>query len=145
MWWNKGFYYLACPYSHELESVRTLRVEQSRFIQAALLEIGVNTYNPISHTHELVKYLHDKPGGYDFWHRMDEKFLETCQGVIVCQLPGWEYSKGILGELTFLSNTRGFFSARFVLPDGMLLGEWNEKVLEGNIGLLRDNIEQARA
>lgn len=140
MWWSNGFYYLACPYSHEIPAVRDLRVEQSRLAQAALLEIGIMTYNPISHTHELVKYLRGNPSGYDFWHKMDEQFLKSCEGILVMQLDGWERSKGILGELAFLSNTRGFFSARWVYPNGTISGEWTEKMIDEYMAHISSNV-----
>lgn len=139
----KVFYYLACPYSHKLPAVRALRVEQSRIIQAGLLENGIATYNPISHTHDLVKYLHGNPYGYDYWHKMDEAFLDACAGIIVCELPGWETSKGVLGELCYLQNTRGNFSMRWAYLRGGYSNELHPNVVQNYIDHIRDNLDRA--
>ena len=94
-------WYLASPYSHPDAWVRELRFRAvSRVAGMLRKEEGIITFCPIAHSHPISEELTGvDPTDHDFWLSWDEPFEVLCSGLIVCQFPGWERSKGIAAEV----------------------------------------------
>ena len=93
--------YLACPYSHDDNSVREHRFDIANRKAAELMSAGVMVFSPISHTHPIAE--HGLPKGWDFWERYDRLYLETCRAMIVLTADGWEESTGVQAEIDIIS------------------------------------------
>src|SRR6516225_6948685 len=63
---NRGFAYLASPYSHPLTEVVNKRYDAALHATAYLLKHHVWVYSPIVHCHELA-FTFDLPLNFDFW------------------------------------------------------------------------------
>ena len=71
-------------------------------IQAALLlGAGIKIFCPITHTHQIAKYLHQIPDPHQFWLDLDKCFMPFTHGLIICQLQGWQDSRGLKEEIEF--------------------------------------------
>lgn len=97
--------YLASPYTpigpHTAEE--SFRIRQERFEAASkaaalLMRRGEVVFCPIAHSHPIDAYF-KKPESGEFWKRQDEPFLTNASKVVVLQLLGWGYSKGVLHEI----------------------------------------------
>ena len=66
-----------------------------------LLSNGIPVFCPISHGHGIQNAGTTLPHTYDVWLNLDDYFLDMCEGVIVCQMPGIEKSKGVAYEVGF--------------------------------------------
>ena len=93
--------YLSCPYSHPDIEVRQDRYEQATMKAAALMASGYIVFSPITHSHQLVKYLpnsikHD----FNFWMSQDIPYIRVWADELwVLCLPGWKDSLGIMKEI----------------------------------------------
>jgi len=95
-----SFIYLASPYSHPNPGVMMERYLRVRTATAFLLRNRVWTYSPIVHCHELA-LAHQLPTGAEYWEEYNHAMLGRARELFVLQLPGWEESKGIKGEMDF--------------------------------------------
>lgn len=95
--------YLATPYSKYVGGIHLAFIEASR-IAAKLLQAGVKIYSPIAHTHPLAIYGNIDPLDHAIWIPFDETMMEACDALVVCEMPGWENSKGIAHEIKFFKN-----------------------------------------
>lgn len=99
-----GFWYLATPYSHPLDSVREDRAFKANHFSGILLEAGVHVYSPIWATHRAcVKY--DLPEDHLFWLAFNKAFIDPSVGVIVADIDGWRESKGCRQEIEYTKET----------------------------------------
>lgn len=95
---QKGFWYLATPYSKHPGGIEEAFRAASR--EAALyVRAGIPVVSPIAHTHPIAAH-----GGLDFydhsiWMPMDEPLMAAAVGLIVVRMPTWEQSKGIQMEI----------------------------------------------
>lgn len=89
-----SFWYLATPYSNYPD--RTLAYRDAIHNAALLIDAGWNIFCPIAHSHEIDLL---KPQSHDRWLALDAPFISAAKGLIICKLPGWDKSKGILHEL----------------------------------------------
>lgn len=96
-----SFYYLATPYRaypHGLDAA----AEAAERLAASLLDLGVEVYSPIAHSHNIARHVLSAPPISDYWLERQKPFLCACVGVIVAtQLEGWDSSSGIEFEIDF--------------------------------------------
>ena len=93
--------YLACPYSHKDEKIREDRYEQATMKVATLMTIGHIVFSPITHSHNLVKYLAESlQHNFDFWMSQDIPYIRVWADELwVLCLPGWKDSPGVMKEI----------------------------------------------
>lgn len=91
--------YLAAPYSHPDEKVRTERfMSVSRWANVLTRE-GHLVYSPVTHGHILALF-GELPGDYAFWEAHCLSFLRHwAQELHVVSLPGWQESAGVRAEM----------------------------------------------
>jgi len=96
---NDLLWYLASPYSKYPEGMEAAFIEVSK--QAAFLknEAGIDTFVPIAHSHPVAKYGKMDAVDHDLWLAWDKKFIDRCDGMIVCKMPSWENSFGVNWEI----------------------------------------------
>jgi hypothetical protein len=76
------------------------RYEQGAKVTASLLNKGIFVYSPIVHCHELAKKF-EMPRDFAFWQDYNFAMLAKAKAIIVLELPGWEDSLGLKGEIQF--------------------------------------------
>lgn len=92
--------YLAGPYAHIHEHVKSRRYEQLTFVTAVLLRQGTTVFSPVTHCHPLAQQ-YKMPLDHDFWLNHDLAILARCDKLLVLQLEGWEHSIGVQREIAF--------------------------------------------
>ena len=98
--------YLASPYTYNNGSVALQsQIKHARFkmveLQTALyIQHGRPVLSPIVHCHELAGH-YNLPGNFEYWKKMNRAWLRCCHELHVLQLPGWEKSTGVVGEIEF--------------------------------------------
>lgn len=92
--------YIASPYSHELDETRINNFKLVAQFSAKLIAEGNIVISPIVYGHVLLDY-YEMPSDWDFWKKFCLAFLERCDEIVVYQIPGWEYSRGIKEEIKF--------------------------------------------
>lgn len=90
--------YLASPYSQAHAYIREMRFHQVCKYAAKLMAEGVHVFSPIAHTHPIAA-AGGLPTSWDFWQEYDRAILKACSRMIILKLDGWEWSKGIAGEI----------------------------------------------
>lgn len=95
---DKGYIYLASPYTHTDPMVRELRYLEALACSRTLLLNSVWVFSPIVHCHEMSKLL-GMPHDADFWLEYDTTMLRGSVSTAVLMLPGWPQSKGVKGEV----------------------------------------------
>ena len=90
-----SFYYLACPYAHDNESVMQERFEKVTDVLTGLIQKGDVVFSPITHNH------HTTVGGTweSHWMNFDSTFLRASTRLVVLQLDGWRESLGVNAEI----------------------------------------------
>lgn len=92
-----SFWYLATPYTKYRLGIERAFIDAA--CEAALLATaGVSVFSPIVHSHPIAFHGLIDPFDHDLWLRIDRPFMELACGLIVCQLDGWEESKGVAAE-----------------------------------------------
>jgi len=94
---TKPMIYLASPYSHPKEEVRTMRFNRAVDAVIALHRQGKFVFSPIVHSHPLA--LCGLGGTWKDWAAWDEAFMRRCSSVLVLQLDGWQHSVGVQAEI----------------------------------------------
>lgn len=93
-----GFWYLASPYSHPSASVRDSRAWEAERATYNALRQGYVTFSPIHATHGIA-CAHSLPKDAAWWLEYNRCYLDTCAGVIVLKLDGWNESIGVQEEI----------------------------------------------
>lgn len=89
--------YLASPYTGTKEEMQQ-RYETVLHVTATFIANKHWVYSPIVHCHEMaVRY--SLPRDHTFWYEYDKNTIERADSVYVLQLPGWETSNGVRGEI----------------------------------------------
>lgn len=110
-------YYLASPYSSDDPLIKEMRYVMVCAFSAALHNEGYNLIEPIGASHPIAKTF-DLPTGYDYWKERDRLMIDKSDGVIVCQLNGWNQSVGVTDEIEYaITNNKPVF---FVDPKKVL-------------------------
>lgn len=93
-------YYVASPYSHPDVEVRRQRYEISVKAAKTLTRLKYSAFVPIAYDG-----LWDLDPDYQvdhswsFWEMIDLPLLDRCSALILLEIPGWEHSRGVAGEL----------------------------------------------
>lgn len=93
-------YYVASPYSHPDPAVRKERYELAVGAAKTLTRLGYSAFVPIAYDG-----LWDMDPNYtvdhswSFWEKIDLPILDRCAALILFELPDWEKSRGVAGEL----------------------------------------------
>lgn len=88
-------WYLAHPYSNNEQE----NYEKANQITTNLLDLGINVFSPVTHTHPLQGV---EDNSYDFWMSIDKDFMDISHGLILA--PNWENSKGCIQEIKTFQN-----------------------------------------
>jgi hypothetical protein len=92
--------YLCSTYSVGNAS-KALREERYHLAMAFVASrIDEAIFSPIVHSHPM-GLIYDLPPEYDFWKKIDRKFIDHCEKVYVLMLEGWLRSKGIADETDY--------------------------------------------
>lgn len=97
---TESFWYLASPYSHPDPEVREQRAIAVNDFSGKLLAAGVHVYATIWMTHRAAVH-HDLPKDHLFWLAFNKAFIDPSAGIIVCDIPGWQDSKGCQQEIEY--------------------------------------------
>ena len=93
-------YYVASPYSHPDPEVRKERYELAVQAAKTFTRLGYSAFVPIAYDG-----LWDLDPNYTvdhswtFWEKIDLPILDRCAALVLLELPGWELSRGVAGEL----------------------------------------------
>lgn len=98
--------YVAAPYSGDPAMIAG-RMAAFDATMASMLLGGKHPVSPLLF-HALLGQ-HNVPGNWDFFERYSLGLLDRCDALLVIQLPGWESSIGVRGEIAH-ANARGIQS-----------------------------------
>lgn len=90
--------YLATPYNHDDPGVRQERFETACVVASHFMKRGIHLFCPIAHTHPIAE-AGGLPHGWEYWEAYDRAMLFSCQELWVVEMPGWDVSKGVAGEI----------------------------------------------
>ncbi len=110
------FVYLSAPYTSSEADLRDLRARVCAQAMADLIEAGQCVICPVVMNHEALRILDDRRSGPNsvYWSSLETRLAETCDELVVLQLPGWEGSRGVAREVE-LFRMRGK-PIRFISP-----------------------------
>lgn len=95
---SDGIVYLANPYSHPDPEVMENRYREAVRFTAGFTACGYIVFSPIVHSHPLAMN-HQMATDWEFWKRIDSKFISVCSEVWVVKMDGWEKSRGVQAEI----------------------------------------------
>lgn len=90
--------YLATPYNHPDPEVRRLRFHAACHVAAHFMKEGAFIFSPIAHTHP-ISVAGELPVGWHYWEAYDKAMLSNCSELWVVEMPGWDTSAGVSGEI----------------------------------------------
>src|SRR5688572_21723399 len=97
---SEGYWYLATPYKLYPEG-KQAAYESALSELSHLLSAGYRVYSPIVHNHNLriaIPPIFDND--FQFWvEHVDRPLMECAGGLLVCCLPSWEQSSGMMKEI----------------------------------------------
>jgi nucleoside 2-deoxyribosyltransferase len=96
--------YLASPYSHEDEDIKSRRHRKVCLAAAQLIKQGAVVFSPVAHSHPIALY-GNAPGDWQTWKHQCLTLLDRCDVMLVLMLDGWQQSTGIKAEATHCLNT----------------------------------------
>lgn len=89
--------YLASPYSHPSELIRSSRYHRTQGNVARLLDQGLHVFSPIVYAHP-VAVQYKLQTDYQFWAAFNDDILSRCDKMLVLLLSGHAESRGIAHE-----------------------------------------------
>ena len=95
-----SFWYLATPYSKFPGGIEAAFREACRQT-GLLIKAGIPVFSPIAHTHPVAIVSGLDPLDHSISIPADKPLMEAAKGLIICELEGWETSKGIGEEFDF--------------------------------------------
>ncbi len=95
-----NYWYLASPYSQYPSGIQAAHDDICK-VAGILLKQGINTFCPIAHTHNVAALGEVDPKDHSIWMPADELFMKGAIGCIVCEMDGWEISRGVLHEIEY--------------------------------------------
>jgi hypothetical protein len=93
--------YLASPYTSDDHAVMEGRHIQICQIASHLMLEGWYIFSPIAHCHPIAVH-GGLPRDFRFWQDYDHLMMDACGNMIVAKLPGWEMSKGVDAETSYM-------------------------------------------
>jgi hypothetical protein len=90
--------YLASPYSSPDNELREHNYRIISQIAANMVSEGKVVLSPISYGHNLLNFK-EMPSDWNFWYNFCVTFLLKSDELVVCKMPGWESSRGVLEEI----------------------------------------------
>lgn len=90
--------YLASPYTNYVWSIHGAAADIARITGRLILK-RLNVFSPIVHSHYVSMASGIDPLDHSFWMKVDESFMHKSDALLVCQLSGWQESKGVNQEL----------------------------------------------
>ncbi len=97
----KSFYYLATPY-RAYPGGKQAAFEAVTEQAALLLKARIPVFAPIVHSHPIDGILNEKEENIYLW--LDGYFMKAAEGIIVCELAGWDKSEGVDYEIRTFKN-----------------------------------------
>lgn len=92
-------FYLASPYSHEKKEMQDIRFAEACRAAADLIKRGFSVYSPIVHSYPITVVCPDLGGTWEHWERIDREFISKCDCLLVLEIPGYQESNGVFGEI----------------------------------------------
>ena len=92
--------YLACPYSHESESIRKFRFTQANYAAGHLAGKGYGVMSPISQGHPIAE-TGLAAGDWETWAAVDKRMIDAADAVVVLDIPGLSKSEGVRAEVAY--------------------------------------------
>lgn len=94
---DNRLWYMASPYSKYRPGIEAAFVEASK--QAAFLKNnGIDVFAPIPHSHPIAIHGGLDAYDYDLMLSWDKKFIDRCDGLIICMMDGYDISHGVKWE-----------------------------------------------
>lgn len=93
-------YYVASPYKN-FEGGHDNAAHAVAVVTARLLDTGFDVFSPIVHGHALAAtgLLSAHNGDHDFWLKVDKRYMNRADAILVVMLPGWRESFGVQWEI----------------------------------------------
>lgn len=95
---DRGFYYLASPYSKYPGGIDRAHLSACA-LAGALMKRGIPVYSPIAHSHPIAIAAKIDPFSHDFWLPVCLPTMQAARGAIIAEFPSWEQSKGMAWEI----------------------------------------------
>ena len=117
------FWYLGSPYSKYPDGILAAFEEVCR-IAALFAKAGIPVYSPIAHTHPIALHGTLDPFDHDMWLPFDEPMLLAAKGLIICEMRGWQVSRGLFYEVErfkAMGKPIRYFDPGYPLFEGKLL------------------------
>jgi hypothetical protein len=95
-----GLVYLATPYTKYKWGLDAAAVDAAK-ITGRLIQLGVNTFSPIVHSHWVAMAAGIDPIDHEFWLNADEAFMHKSDALLVCRMSGWQESYGVNEEIKY--------------------------------------------
>lgn len=92
--------YLASPYSHAEERIRTRRYLATREFVWHHLQLGVPLFSPIVYAHQFARDF-SAPIDAVSWQFFNDDLLELCSAMWILRLEGWDKSAGVAAETAY--------------------------------------------
>lgn len=96
--------YIACPYSHNDQSVVEYRVKQFALFAASIENSGKEHAVSAMFNH-LINLYGSLPTNWEYWKSYSLSLLDKSEKVYVLKLDGWDKSIGVAGELEYATTT----------------------------------------
>ena len=101
------YWYMATPYTKYADG-RDRAFMDACALVVAFTSVGVPVYSPIAHWH-----IPDTLGQFgddeQMWQRINAPLLTNAKGLLVCKLPGWEFSRGVAAEIAACESTKPIY------------------------------------
>lgn len=95
-----NYAYLGSPYSHPDKIIRELRYHAALHHTVMMLRQKIWVHAPIVHCHAM-SVSGELPSDFAFWSNYNKTMLGRAGTLYVLQLPLWEESEGLLGEVRY--------------------------------------------
>lgn len=91
--------YVASPYSHPDPLVMEQRFNDVRKFTSVMISSGAVAFSSILYLHQIaIDY--QLPRDAKFWATFNIEILRHCDMMIVCDMEGWQESKGVQMEIS---------------------------------------------
>lgn len=81
------------------EKIEYYRGCVSEEVTAHALDANLQVFNPIALTWRADKLREFSDGTFEFYEQLDNRYVDLSSCLVICNLPGWEKSKGLTKEI----------------------------------------------